>query len=123
MLTDRQIQKLRSSGYSLFEIGILNENLRQRPQVFDLTNPAWQAALKSRTAWISSLKRQGAGPERIEHQIQSYYHNRKATPWDFLKAEYGRLRIRISDFQAAIKARKSDQEAVSRVKRWGKNRY
>lgn len=88
-LLGRQHKTLSDAGFTEFEMGIFNENLRQAPQVFDLNKPFWQSRLKKRKEWIAKWIKQGGTKISFAKMLNSYYRSsRKASPWDFVKLEY-----------------------------------
>jgi len=105
MLLRRDVKKLRKAGFTDWEIGTLNENLRQRPQVLDLTTIVWQKVLRRRTALIDKWVKSGKSLEQFNKKIMSYYTStRKASIWDWVKIEYRPSR-KVKDFTAALAKR------------------
>lgn len=114
MLLLRDIKKLRTAGFTDWEIGILNENLRQRPQVLDLTTKVWQAVMSKRRSlrqrWLESGRlTEGRTLAEFDRRVKAYYlSSRKASVWDWVKLEY-RPVTRITDFKAGLERRKATQ--------------
>ena len=118
MLRRTQVRQLRDAGYTDWEIGTINENLRQRPQVLNLSEPVWQEAMKKRHAWRERWCVQNdKGMRQFSQMVNAYYRKSKqGSPWDWLKIEYPsfarRARV-IKDFQ--VKAAKRAKERLSGV--------
>ena len=114
MLTQREISIMRRGGLTDFEIGIINENLRTRPQEIDVTNEAWQSYFRARLNYIRTSLRQGKSLREIRNKIISFLQHHKGTPWDFLRDAYPVKGHKRSDFQARIRAHTKIREHFGR---------
>ena len=115
-LLGRQEQQLRDAGFTGFELGIFNENLRQAPQVFDLNKPFWQARIKKRKEWVAKWIRDGGTKVSFAKMLNSYYRSsKKASPWDFVKLEYKPPK-KASSYKQAQKRRIQKRLSARRIK-------
>ena len=105
MLTQEQIKVFRAGGFTEFEIGVINENLRTRPQEIDPESEAWQQVFKNRLNFIRSKLNQGMPLGAIHDRIISFLSRQKGTPWDFLREAYPLKGSKRSDFNKRIEAR------------------
>jgi hypothetical protein len=110
-LTHQEIKVLKQHAFTDFEIGKLHEDLRLRPQQFDLTQPAWQNTLNKRLRWANAMLHRGKGKAQIEQYINAWAKISKTVNplWGLLRDEY--LKIfgkKIKDFRRAYI--KKDQE-------------
>ncbi len=108
-LTLGQARRLRNSGFTNTEIGILRENLRQRPQELDLNKGVWQAAMARRRLLVNKWLSEGKTMLDFTLMLERFYIKQKgASPWDWLKVEYpafARRARNLKDFQVAAAKR------------------
>ena len=91
----------------------MNENLRQRPQVLDLTTIVWSKVLRRRTALIDKWIASGKSLEQFNKKIMSYYTStKKASIWDWVRVEYRPAR-KVKDFTAALSKRAATARKIS----------
>lgn len=107
MLTDNDIKVFHKGGFTDFEIGMINEGLRERPQKIDPTNSAWQAVFKERLNYIRKGLNAGATLRQIHKKIIAYVRNRDTgqSPWDFLREAYPIKGGKKTDFSKRVEAR------------------
>jgi len=112
MLTDNDIKVFRRGGFTDFEIGIINEGLRNRPQEIDPTNSAWQAVFRDRLNYIRRGLDAGATLRQIHNKIISYVRGRDRgqSPWDFLREAYPIRGGKKTDFNKRVEARAKIKE-------------
>ncbi len=115
MLTQAQIKAMRKGGLTDFEIGIINENLRERPQNIDITNEAWQAYFRSRLEYMTTMHKQGFSWKAIHAKIITFLQRQLGTPWDFLRDAYPIKGRKRKDFDTRYKAH-MNAKAASRAK-------
>ena len=95
-----QARRLREAGFTSFELGMLRENLRQRPQVLDLDLPSWRETMADRRKWLSIMLKKHQ-PHQIELILRRFYiSQRAATIWDFIRAIYPRTK-KVSGYREA----------------------
>jgi hypothetical protein len=104
---------LREAGFTLREIRELAESVdpKGNPQPpININSPAWQAALKNRTAWINRARRDFQAVHktpltraRFDQIVDQWYRKNKGSPWDWLKITYQPRKK--MDFLTAAKAR------------------
>lgn len=114
MLTREEINEMRKGGLTDFEIGVINENLRERPQQLDITNEAWQSLFRSRLDYIRTSMKQGKSLTAIRNKIITFIQRQKGTPWDFLRDAYPVKGHKRSDFQARARAHAKVKEHFGR---------
>jgi hypothetical protein len=111
MLTENDIKVFHKGGFTDFEIGMINEGLRERPQKIDPTNSAWQAVFKERLNYIRKGLNAGATLRQIHKKIiayvRTYVRNRDTgqSPWDFLREAYPIKGGKKTDFNKRVEAR------------------
>lgn len=105
---------MRKGGLTDFEIGVINENLRTRPQQLDITNEAWQSYFRARLGYIQDGIRRGKSMQAIQSKIISFIRQQKGTPWDFLRDAYPVKGHKRKDFQARAKAHAKVKEHFGR---------
>lgn len=115
MLTQQEIKIMRKGGLTDFEIGIINENIRERPQNIDVTNEAWQSYFKSRLEYIASMRKRGFSWKTIHDKIISFLQRQQGTPWDFLRDAYPIKGHKRKDFDTRYRAH-INAKAASRAK-------
>ena len=104
MLSRKQRNEFRRAGFTDAELGALNESLRDRPQVFDISDPAWQQVLAMRKIWIQKQLDAGELRGNINHKINMWlWQSKERNPiWGLLRAEYARIfGHKLKDFQRA----------------------
>ena len=106
---------MRRNGLTDWEIGTINENLRERPQSIDVTNAAWQAYFKKRLDFIAANRRKGVSMKAIHHKIITFLQRQLGTPWDFLRDAYPIKGKKRKDFDTRYNAH-MNAKAKSRAK-------
>ena len=116
MLTENDIKVFRKGGFTDFEIGMINEGLRERPQTIDPANEAWQAVFKERLNYIRSKLNAGYTLRQIQSKIAAYVRNRDKgqSPWDFLREAYPIKGGKKTDFNKRVEARAKIKEHFGR---------
>lgn len=112
MLTDNDIKVFHKGGFTDFEIGMINEGLRTRPQNIDPTNEAWQAVFRDRLNYIRVKLNAGYILRQIHAKIMAYVRNRDRgySPWDFLREAYPIRGGKRTDFSKRVEARTKIKE-------------
>lgn len=103
MLTDNDIKVFHKGGFTDFEIGMINESLRTRPQNIDPTNKAWQAVFRDRLNYIRVKLNAGYTLRQIHAKIVAYVR-RGYSPWDFLREAYPIRGGKRTDFNKRVEA-------------------
>ncbi len=86
IMTKEQIAEFHNGGFTEFEIGQINEDLRLRPQQIDPWNEQWQQVFKARLGYIRSMQRAGHTLKQIHDKLIAYVtKSRGKSPWDFIK--------------------------------------
>ena len=104
MLSRKQRNEFRKAGFTDSELGSLNESLRDRPQVFDTSDIAWQTVLAKRKIWVQQQLDAGELRGDINHKINLWlFTSRERNPiFSMLRAEYARIfGHKLKDFQRA----------------------
>lgn len=119
MLTNEDIKVFKRGGFTDFEIGMINEDLRLRPQTIDPNSAAWQQVFKARLDYIRTCLSKRMSLGSIYAKIISYSKskNREHTPWDFLREIYPVRGQKRSDFQKRIDARAKVEDHFGRAYR------
>lgn len=109
MLTANQRDRLRKSGFSTYEIGVLNSDLEERPQKIDLSSGVWKDVIRRRRQWVSRMLKSGKTlSQAMAKANRRYIVDDEASVWDFVKAEY-RPPGRIENYAVAQKRRAAER--------------
>ena len=104
MLSRKQRNEFRKAGFTDVEIGSLNESLRERPQIFEISDRPWQEVLTRRRIWVQKQLDAGMLRGDINHRINMWlFQSKERNPiWGLLRSEYSRIMGRkLKDFQRA----------------------
>jgi hypothetical protein len=93
---NRERQIMLKSGFLKFEIDqfIDAKDRSGKPQDFTATfqSEAFQSMLKYRMKWVLDVQRIGWKGDQIKQALINYYKLSKVTtPFDFIRAEYGKM--------------------------------
>lgn len=106
MLTSDDIKIFHKGGWTDFEIGTINEDLRLRPQIINPRNDAWQAVFKERLNYIQTKLNQGYSLSQISAKLVAYLMGKKEhSPFDYIREAYPIRGEKKTDFNARVAAR------------------
>ena len=113
MLDFAQVARLKRHGFLEQEISEWNWGTTPDgyPQVINLDDALWQAAMSSRKAWVDRMRGADVPDDEIRGAIMGWHRKSMwRTVWDFLRAEYNQAVAgrRLTDYE---KARQKRSEA------------
>ncbi len=116
-LSESDSERLRRSGFFDFEIDYIanatTPDGHAQPMI-DLNNPAWQAAMKTRSDYIKNELERTGDVNSVYEEILAYYRKDfSRDPFDFIRYEYGRGVVKKIDFLNALEQRKKRRNVLS----------